>query len=361
MVPSNFSFLRQLTTVATLVVANVCLTLLADQASVAATATAGAGITLRRLPTDTDPDSQWFFFTPKPGVDTITWTSGPNVTDNLAHAATPAGPEAKFAGPPLAGRVFKGITDNDGPGLGGSTTKTTGTGTSGPAGGILGGWTANWTVTATGKLGGPYLDPTTSRRKQPKYESQITAKDPFVITPDDFSEHTGSFYDLYFAAGLESGSYSELGGLGLQVFYDTASESRNVLDIAISSSGVDVSNDSLAGLTMYRLATLDEGPTEIAANETSLSGIQSILMADVESDRSLDAPLFLGFVLENLPVPTLDMGDGSVAQIRVESRVADAAVGVPEPATFVLLGLAACVPCFRLRRSSRPRLLAARP
>jgi hypothetical protein len=140
---------------------------------------------------------------------------------------------------------------------------------------------------------------------------------------------TGSSYDLFFALGLSSGSYSSKGGIALTAFYDTAAGSTNVLNIWISDTSVAVTSGVSTAMRLFRLASLDEGPTENAANQTSLTALRNAIEVDVSGDRSLDTPVWVGVILEDLPVPTIDLGDGSVARIRVSSEARDAAGSVP--------------------------------
>jgi hypothetical protein len=57
---------------------------------------------------------------------------------------------------------------------------------------------------------------------------------------------------------------------------------------------------------------------------------------DVEPDRRLDAPIFLGLVIEDLNVPTVDLGDGAVARIHIENE-AIGNMGIPSPVANVQL------------------------
>ena len=63
--------------------------------------------------------------------------------------------------------------------------------------------------------------------------------------------------------------------------------------------------------------------------------LQRILRAD---PNNVEALFNLGIVLENIPVPTQTLSDGSVAQIGVDTMVAQSSV--PEPSTLVLAGIA---------------------
>lgn len=160
---------------------------------------------------------------------------------------------------------------------------------------------------------------------------------------------------------MESGEYSPRGGVGLEAHYDDASGTTKLLSIRIDNTGVTVTNDDPPGLILYLLAGLDAGPTEIPGNMTTLASIQAMLETDVASDRSIDTPLYLGIVWDDIAVPTVDLGDGSVAKIRVESEAHDAdGAGSAIPTVsewglviMTLLGLSAGTIIFGRRRSGQ--------
>jgi hypothetical protein len=279
----------------------------------------------------------WVFSIPGP-LDQIEWTSGGNFTDGAFHPLDQFGPEPKFnvAIPPPQGRQFAGFQDADGPGPQGSFALTRGLGHSGKK--VILGWTvyyAKWKIEATGQLG---------PGNNPSWESRCGAYDPYSITPEKLAE-TGAdadpVYDLFFTAALDSGSYSPLGGVSLEAFYDDASGTTALMSITVDSTGVNVVNDDPPGLTLYLLDSLCEGPTENPGNVVTLNDIQTMLNADVASDRTIDTPLYIGFVWDDVPVPTVDLGDGSVARIRVESEAYDADAGLADIPTLTEWGLIA--------------------
>lgn len=122
---------------------------------------------------------------------------------------------------------------------------------------------------------------------------------------------------------------------GIDLPHETTLGTVKLLHITLDATGASVSNDDFSGLRIFKLDTLGEGPTEITANLTSPSAIQALLQNDVVSDHTVNSPLFLGFMLHNLPVPVSDLGDGSVAKIHVDTT-AFAAASIPDPETWAL-------------------------
>jgi hypothetical protein len=292
----------------------------AESASVVAGSTISGG-----RPAITPGSDEWRFLDPT-ASDEIHWTEGWNETDGFFYFGLIFPPEPKFnVGPPITGRPFTGFNVHDGPAIpSGSTAHTIGVGSSGLVPGLLWGtnYLAAWGVGADGILG---------TISSPSWQARATGNDPWTITTAQLTAIgvTGSTYDLYIAVGLESGSYSPLGGISLRVSYETASTRMGVLGIWISGSSLSVTSDVSTQIKFYRQATLDEGPTENSAQLTSLGQLRTAIGADVGVDRSLDTPVYVGVILEDLPVPTADLGDGSVAKVHVESEAHDAAGAVP--------------------------------
>lgn len=339
----------------------IFLAILPSAAVDATLVTSGSGFWATRPASESD-SATWRFSNPT-AADTISWTSGINNTDGVAHAQNPFGPEAKFVtAPALAGRVFAGFVDADGPGPLGSTTATSGTGSSAIVGGTLWGTNAvaSWTVNANGAkgiAGG-------GGRGLPRWDSMAEAKDPYSLFQSQFDELAiaTSQVDLFFAIGLMQGeipfssSGEILGALGLKASFEDAAGMTTLIDISLGASGATVTGSGSP--TFYFLSSLDEGPTEIAANLTTLSDIESLLNGDFDSDYLLDAPLYIGIVLEDYLLPTSLLANGSLAQIHIDSFASDAdfAVAVPEPAA----PLAALLAPIALACLLRQRTLAKR-
>lgn len=294
----------------------------------AATATAGSGEGAVRNATGTGSAS-WHFFNPSP-ADQITWTSGINHTDGTEHPKEIEGIEFKFQFPPnpgddFTGTIFTGFEDLDGgPAPARSEAITRGRGLSEGITGFFGTRAvARWTVTATGKLAG---------RSGASWDSQASGEDPFALTSEAFESVNEPFYDLFFEVGLTGGNISSAGTIAFDVAYETSAVSRTLLHILLDATGARVSNDGSGDVRLFLLSGFEEGPTEIAANLTDLLSIESMLGSDIAVDLTLDNPMYLGILLEDLAVPTEDLGDGSLARLHVDLSVSDADVrDVSEP------------------------------
>ena len=306
----------------------------------AALVSAGSGYWAARNATETGSDA-WRFATPT-SADTITWSSGANRTDGVAHAKNTFGPEVKFlllAG--IAGRVLDGFVDHDGPGALGSNTTTRGSGSSRLVPGTPWGRNAvvNWMLTAVGQLG----TGGGGAAGLPRWDAVAEARDPFHVFQSQLDETgvTESHYDLFFAVGLTGGELSVSasgqvpGAIGLSASYEDPSGITDVLGILIDSSGATVTGSPTA--TFYLLSSLDEGPTENRSNITSMEHIQALLTDDFPADLSIDSALYLGIVLNDLAISAATLSNGARARIHVDSFVRDANVSIPEPGTWLLV------------------------
>ena len=285
-----------------------------------AVAKAGSGFFASRTATSSDSAS-WRFSTPDFG-DLMIWTSGENHADGtlFPQIGDPIWTEFKFnLLIPPTGKTLAGFGPRNDLGGWGSVATTSGSGASVAIPGTLWGtnYTVSWQVTATGSRGPASLT---------SWDSRAEGRDPFSVTPAKLAQAgiTGSQYDLYFPAELSGGSHLGVSGsLKLRAFYDDAAGSTKLLDISADSSGVTVTSDNPPGVSYYLLSSTAEGPTEVAANQVSLATIQSMIAADLATDAILNNSVSVGIVLDNLPVPTVDLGDGSVAKIRVETEAND--------------------------------------
>lgn len=275
-------------------------------------------------------ESVWRYWDPTP-KDVIEFTSGRNAHDGVFVPKKYLGPYTKFDFPAAGG--VAGIPLTDGfdrktEGACGSVAESVNWSTSYKALGSRWGWNwyCGWACAADGVLGKPENCNTT-----PYWSAETEVKDPRVLTSMSFDTLgiNESYYDLFFTVGLDSAEYSPRGSVQLTASYETVSGVINVLNINLSESGVTITNDAPSGLSIYRLTSLTEGPTENPDSLRTLSAIQSSLTADLAGDRVLDNPIYLGLVWQDIPVPTLAIDStGAVAKIHVDTRTTDRARGV---------------------------------
>jgi hypothetical protein len=296
--------------------------------SEAAEATAKAGGWFNK--TSAGDTQSWRFFNPTTS-DTIMWTSGPDTIGTTTIPMRTDGPEQKFLIVPLPGggtgivpHGFAGFSYTDGPiSPGTSTVTTTGSGSSSSVSGRFTttiSYFAEWKVTANGT--------------GPSWTAKSTGNDPFLIHPSDFAGITGPNYDLFFTASLESGNYSPNGAIEMDVSYNTALGNTTLLDIMLDGNGAHVNGGDLSYLSIFQLTDPSEGPTLLPDEKRSPSMIK-FLLDSYAASRNINSPLYLGFFLDDIPVPTTLLNDGSVANISVRSQVSDA--NVSEPSTFMII------------------------
>lgn len=291
----------------------------------AATASAKSGSIWTGPANTTLGSAAWHFWNPRP-ADSITWTSGTNYADGAAftHASTS---EAyfTFGGGAIAGRTFTGFAYNDGPGPAGSHAITSGSGSSTYVGGIFTTATASWSLTATGALG-------SSAPPAPSYSSTCSGNDPKGLTAADLGGYTGQ-YSLFYSASLGPASWSSMGGVHFRVYYSTATQNIELLDVLLSDttlgSGVAVGGSSVAGLTIYSVSSVEESPTSLLASPVTLAQIQTGLEADIVGNALLGVHHY-AFLLDGLALPTVTLNDGTVAKMHADLTVSDAAA-IPEP------------------------------
>lgn len=290
------------------------------QAAPATTCKAGSGRWAARRAAETGSDT-WRFSEPGP-LDVIAWTSGPNQTDGVNHGINRfwgGWVETKFdLGPPIRAKIYRNFRDSDGGPLPlFSSVFTRGRGRGRTVPGVLWGtnYKARWWLRAGGFLG---------TIAGAKYKAQCEALDPYVITPAQLAE-TGAdaedFFDLFFAAGLDTTFINEQGYAELNAYYDDALGTTNLLKVEIDRYTANVFSDNPAGLTLYLLDSLAEGPTQLEHNIITLPELQALIEGDLVPDGHISTPISIGIVWDSIPVPTIDMGYGEVARIRVESMV----------------------------------------
>jgi hypothetical protein len=293
-------------------------------------------------PAQTKPGSaSWRIFNPV-ATDNINWTSGTNYADGTAFNHTIA-PETKFnftgvdpvtiTGVP----AYKGFAFNDcstGTMSAGSCATTSGKGGSTVVGKTD---TASWTVTAGGKAG-----------PLGTYSSTSSGSDPWTVTAADLDGLTGG-YSLFFAVEFQSASFSSGGSVDFDVTYSTASGSIDLMDVALEPSGAFVFSPTVAGLSIYSLSSVNADPGTLSGTALSLAQLESIFQSDL-SGNNLTTPIILGFLLNDLAIPTVDMGGGVLAQVAETATANDqgSAPGTvaPEPSTLSLFGCGTA--CFGL-------------
>jgi hypothetical protein len=277
--------------------------------------------------------------------DTIKWNSGPNYTDGSpAPWSHTQSVEQKFSynpHPPILpiGRTLTGFSYVDGPTGGtkppvcvpalGSCALTSGSGSSTAA---PPSYTATWTVSASGILG---------TAATPEYISTASGDDPWTVSAADLAGLSGG-YSMFFTAGLDGAMFSPNGSVGLEVDYSTAAGSIDLLQVLLDPSGAHLSSSPSAaalGLTIFLVPSPGTDPNTFSGAALTLSEIQNLLQLGL-SGNNLSGPIELGFLLNNLPIPTVDMGNGVLAQVDVTATANDHAQGsaAPEPGTLSLFG-----------------------
>ncbi|MBN2561888.1 MAG: hypothetical protein JXQ75_13255 [Phycisphaerae bacterium] len=327
-------------------------------------------------PTVSDHES-WVLTTPT-AADTITWSAGVNEVDftRFGPAGWPAEPYFTCAPPALpAPRTFTGFgwTVGGPPGSvansmgGGSSIRWTNTVTL-TVGGVpkaAGTWmtySANWTLNATGALGSP-IPPARN------WEAKARASDPWHIWLDDLDAADivlGESIDLMVPFELAEGEYSENGGIGFDIYLDlydpvNGPTSTKILGISLGGEEPDSVTSAFDGTENLDVFTVVETPPEDPEDpedtgtldlfEADFEDIRAQILADA-GDGMIDNPANFSLAITNIPYPyyALPDGIGEVARIRYEGRAEDSA-SIPEPATGLLLAVAAAPMIVRRRRA----------
>lgn len=293
-----------------------------------------------------DSDSVWFGTLGWATRSAINWTLPIFTADG---AAVPTAPvpfsEPKFNVPAIGlptARIWTGYNVT-GTGVLGSTATSTGSGSS-SVGAVFYG--ANWNVTVSGAG---------------TYDAKAVAKDPWDINTSDFSGITGSTYSLYIPFSMLGGSDVASGGktssgYGYDVTYTTATGTETLLDVEVSGSNAvtNVTSDFGSNLRFYLEGDSTTAPTTAATPglQVDASELRGLISGDVNSNGSLAMPINMGIVLSGIPIPTQTFGDGSVAQVGIDTTAYESAV--PEPASFAVLGIGATM-LLRRRRLRKSR------
>jgi hypothetical protein len=195
---------------------------------------------------------------------------------------------------------------------------------------------ANWQITATGKLGDP------KKITNPMWKSHTEAVDPWTITPSDFLGFSGPTFDVFFEAGITSANLSPNGTLGFDVTYQTGAGTIDLLHVTGGIGSVTVDMPAIPGLQIYAITDQTSGADDLAGAPLTAGGIQSLFQS-LDDTGVLSSPALFGFLLQDQPIPTQDIGGGAVASLGVDTSVDDHAentstTSTPEPAIFALLG-----------------------
>ena len=286
-------------------------------------------------------NKSWKFSTPT-ASDTITWTSGPNVTDQTSWPLKTYGPEAKFNIPPTGGtptgRTFTGFSRKDGPGSTGSYSFTSGVGSSSSAPGLLWGtnYYANWALKASGVLG---MVGVPGFRVLSEWVSKASGSDPMSITSDGLASLgiVGSSFDLYVSVGINTLSMTQNSGALFDSSITTADSNQGLLSVQIDPvTGLTVTGDSSA--KYYALPSIADIPNLDTQTSMSLADVTTAVASDLGPNGELVTPLYFGIVLDNFAVPSTTLQNGDLAQIDISATAYDNAISyMPEPASMTLL------------------------
>ena len=284
---------------------------------------------------DTGSGGNWFATATSALAATITFRGGPDAINASAFPATQA-IERKFNGvlAPVPKPVFTGFSKVDFLLPGGQQISSLGSGSSfGPN--FFGLYTADWNL----RINSSGLVPGTDT-----WSAKVTAGDPWNIYPTDLAG-LGSTYSLYIPFAINSAS-AALGGSGvtsgyeLDVTYSTTTSTDNLLDISVIGNHAIVTpsaNYSMSQLQLFQESSPETAPTGSSpppGTPISFSGLESYLNTDIDGSGNLIAPVYLGVVLNGIPMPTALFPDGSVASTGASSMVFE--TSVPEPSSIVL-------------------------
>ncbi|MFZ5520364.1 MAG: PEP-CTERM sorting domain-containing protein [Pseudomonadota bacterium] len=308
-----------------LAAAAAALALCAMPAAQAASAHGASGRWFVRA-ADASSSSVWFGTFGWATTAAINWTLPTFTADGVALPTAPVPfiePKYTLVGGFPTARVFTGY-NVAGTGPGGSLAVSTGTGSSNVGLAFYG---ANWSVTASGAG---------------TYDVQAVAKDPWDIRPEDLAGLDSSTYSLYIPFSMLGGAYApgkSASSFSYEVSYATAQATESLLSVTVDASGVTLDHSPTLGshLSYYLQGDGSTVPTGTTAPGTLLS--DSALHTLIESrvaGGALSSPIDLGIVLTGLPVPTMLMDGGAVAQIGVDVVAHEAAV-VPEPGSLALM------------------------
>ena len=270
-------------------------------------------------PTDTS-SSTWTNVMPT-ARDVISFTFGENRVDATPYAASTSPAETKFdmSGAVPGGKALTTVDRVDSGPLG-SVVRCSGGGSS--ARNTIDGtttWTCRWRTNVVGRLG---------NKVRSRWNGYARGNDPYHVLPEDFANMgITDGWDALIPVGLDPGTELGLGGsIALNVYYDTASSTTQLLSLYVDINGVTTSSDAPLGLEFFPIPNLEEDPRNGFDEAITLEELKTLLESDLIPDRTLDSPLYIGIVWEDIPIPTVDLGNGAVARFRIETEVTDQAV-----------------------------------
>lgn len=316
----------------------------AEPCSAAARANAATGRWFWKV-ADKGSDSVW--------AGTLRWASAARINwsadltaDNIYNGGAVAG-ESKFTVPavgfPTAKAWANFLPSWDPPGPG-SKAHGQGTGSSNVGAVFYG---ANWEVLAGGLKGA---------QAGAMYESKVVGKDPWNMYPEDVETAEGDRHSVYIPFSIMGGSAAPntaelVSSYNFDVTYETTSGMTTLLEIDVVGNDVTVngnSPESSSNLKFYIRGGEYENPMENAlGSPTTLVNIRDLLAADAASDHSIDSPLHLGVLLDDILIPTEMFSDGAIARVGVENGAYELAT--PEPSSLALLSLCGLVALRRRR------------
>ncbi len=158
------------------------------------------------------------------------------------------------------------------------------------------GYYSFWSVFVKGGLGNP---PT------PSFDTRAHGEDPWCLSASAFDSIPGPHYDLFIPVSLERGQFSGRSGIKMHVSYETGGGGDvDLLDMTIGSGGVIVTGSAMPQLSFFLRDSLTQGPPEDTDLPVTTAGIRAGILARMSSD-SLTAPVCVGVVLHDIPIPTL--------------------------------------------------------
>ncbi|MCC6597220.1 MAG: hypothetical protein IT559_00280 [Alphaproteobacteria bacterium] len=268
----------------------------------------------------------WRVWNPGP-TDTIAWDSGSNNVDGTVIPVRPTLTETKFnvapAGGPAA-KVLAGMSYRDVGAAAGTVVVTSGTGSSKAVPGMIGGtnWECKWKIGLNVTPGAPGA--------AVSYDVSASASDPITMPVGTFDDNTNNRTSLYLPVVVSDLGYGDGGAGGFSVKYKTGDGTIQLFDLHSSAgAGMSVTGDEPDFLRIYVLDNPLENPMASGKLSYSLSDLKDIMSAKMLNNQQHES-LQLGFLLENIPVPTTEVSSGILAEMHIGSRLSEFASSYPE-------------------------------